>query len=98
MAVNGAILRACARRRAALIRDARLTLSRTGRDLLEQAIVLSYILQICDTDARAEQALHDLAERTDRVGEAARQLRSSVQAPPERARAARRRAQTTRAS
>ena len=54
--------------------------------------------QNLESVATAEQALRELAERTDRVGEAARQLPSGMQAPTERPRAARRRAQTTRAS
>ena len=77
---DAAFLGACARYAAELLSAA--TASRRGRlggperDLLQQALVLGYLLETCRSDAEAWQRLRRLGQGTGGVGAAARQLRT----------------------
>jgi hypothetical protein len=72
-------LAACAGYRAELLTAA--GASRRGRlrghdrDLLQQALVLSYLVDQCSTDAEAGETLREFGQRPDAVGAAARRLR-----------------------
>src|SRR5437763_16433466 len=71
-------LAACAGYRAELLTAAGASrpgrLHRHERDLLQQVLVLSYLLDTCRTDGEARESLRRLRQGTDGVGSAARQL------------------------
>jgi hypothetical protein len=78
----GAFLAACARREEELraaIRAGHGVRSRgSQRVLIQQVIVLSWVLQTCRTDAHARESLRRLGERSDDVGVAARQVSEAL--------------------
>ena len=79
----GPVLRACGRRRDQLIAAMRggTVGPEQGRDLLQQALILACLLDVCRSDAEAEVYLLGICSSPDRLGRAARQLRATLGLP-----------------
>ena len=74
----GPLLRACGHRRDQLIAAIRGgTVARDQRrDLLQQALILACLPELCRTDAEAQAYVLGFCDRPNRLGQAARQLRA----------------------
>jgi hypothetical protein len=85
--MTGPFLAACSRYRKQLLAAAKS--SHAGpRDeavqaLLQQAIVLACLVDMCPTDARALETLQEFCAHPDTIGAAARQLRIDLLGPGE---------------
>ena len=79
----GPLLQACRRRRDQLIAAMRggTVGPEQGRDLLQQALILACLLDVCRVDAEAEMYLLRLGGSPGRLGRAARQLQAILGLP-----------------